>query len=190
MYIVFFIHRHYIDAYKTKRLKEVSGAPLEYGDKEVSNDIYNDAWPLAQHMTWFIPASARDSSGVSVGDGACVKKSNTPKSTYTIEEVTVFDDEIDDIQTVSQEEKHRSKRGKLNDFETSFSSVASSLNTLIKTQVAPATTSTVQQTTFTYAQMYKELDKVLEKATFLEAIEFLTTTIKNATSQFATESES
>lgn len=97
--------------------------------------------------------------------------------------------EIDDIQTVSQEEKHRSKRGKLNDFEASFSSVAS-LNTLIKTQVAPATTSTVQQTTFTYAQIYKELDKVLEKATFLEAIEFLTTTIKNATSQFATESES
>lgn len=172
-------------------MKEVSGAPLAYGDEEVSNDIYCDAWPLAQHMTWFIPASARDSSGVSVGDGVCVKKSITPKPTYTIEEVSVFDnDEIDEIQTASQEEKHRSKRGKLNDFETSFSSVASSLNTSIKTQVAPAQTSTVQQTTFTYAQMYQELDKVLEKATFLEAIEFLTTTIKSATSKFATESES
>lgn len=186
----------FIDTHKTKRLKEKSGAALEYAEEgEVSLDIYKDSWSLAKHMMWFIPATIRDADSVSIGDGEF--HSNSAKASDMS-----FDDGFDyeegcyirppsscsmaSVQT-------RKSRGRNDDFECTFQNVASSFATFLEKQSEKKSPEIIQtqqtENKLKYIQMYEQLDKVLENANFLDAVKFLTNTIEAATSNFSKKSE-
>lgn len=171
-------------------MKEKSGAPLEYGDDiELNVDIYKDSWPLAQYMTWFIPASVRDARSVSIGDGGSHSQQLTPTQFGPVDEIMDLPvyTEDEDSMTVSQQSNRsvRSKpRGKSDGFESTFANVAASLTQFIHQQSEQQQVKSSPQNTLKYAQMYEELDKALEGVPFLAAVKFLTTVIENANAQF------
>lgn len=191
----FFAFSQFVDAQKTKHLKDKSGAPLEYGDDmNLTVDIYKDSWPLSKYMTWYIPASVRDAKGVSIGDGTFQSRQWTDQDVVLNEEMDlplIFDDDDNAPSSINSRSNTplRSKsRSKADSLELTFANVASSLTTLIQkqneqigTQTAP---SQQQQHNLKYAQMYEELDKILANAQFLDAVKFLTTTIESASAQF------
>lgn len=187
---LFVIFSQFVDSQKTSRFKEKSGAPLEYGDDiELSVDIYKDSWPLAQYMTWFIPASVRDANSVSIGDGGSHSQQLTTTQFGPVEEIMelpVYTEDEDNM-ILSQESSRsvRSKpRGKNDGFESTFANVAASLTEFIHKQSEQKEVKSSPHNTLKYAQMYEELDKALEGAPFLAAVKFLTTTIENANTQF------
>lgn len=183
----------FVDLQKTSRLKEKSGAPLEYTDDlMMSVDIYKDSWPLSKHMTWFIPASVRDAKGVSIGDGSSQSRewlSQNSVSENSMDLPLLFDDGTTSSVNSRSHTPIRSKsRSKTDDLESTFANVASSLTTLIQKQNERIETHTVppqqQQHNLKYAQMYEELDKILVNASFLDAVKFLTETMERANAQF------
>lgn len=82
-----------------KRIRDKSGAPadlLDYyqDDKPANLDIYMDRWDFAPYMSFFVPACARSSYNVSLGNA----KSSTqvkPKRTRT-DDVAIDDNTPDD----------------------------------------------------------------------------------------------
>lgn len=182
-------------------MKDVSGAALEYQDgMDLTLDIYKDTWPLAEHMNWFIPASVRDASGISIGDGSSISKQFAIPQEDKSSAVSQDDNELlntsfcDDDSLASTQHSINSRsntprpksRNRGDDLEMTIANVASSLTTLIQKQNERTEKQTVlpEQIKLKYAQMYEELDKALANASFLDAVKFLTTTIEKANLQF------
>lgn len=173
------IFSQFIDAQKTKRFKEKSGEPLEYReDIELNADIYKDSWPLAQHMTWYIPASARDADTVSIGDGGSDSQQSMSNQSGAVEEIVhvpVYTEDEDYMISQQYIGPARSKsRGKSDGFESTFASVAASLTGFITQQneQQKQKIETPPQSTLKYAQMFEELDKALEGVPSLAAFKF------------------
>lgn len=65
-------YRVYVDKAKVSKIKEKSGASADltdlYSSDLTSFDIYMDRWPLAEHMSFYIPACARTAHSVSLGN--------------------------------------------------------------------------------------------------------------------------
>lgn len=191
-------HSQFIDSQKTKRLKEKSGAALEYAEEgEISVDIYKDSWPLAEHMMWFIPACARDADSVSLGDGEShsnsAKTSDVSVDAYEYEYGPDRPPSSCSIASGASGHHARKFRSKNDAFESTFQNVASSFTAFLDKQAEAKSSDTIacQQTEnqLKYTQMYEELDKTLENATFLDAIKFLTSTIEAAKSKFSPKFE-
>lgn len=164
---------------------------MEYGDDVgLEVDIYKDSWPLAKYMTWYIPASVRDAKGVSMGDGSSHSRQfMTQRDESELFNMDQFESDANmGSGFTSRSNTPRPKsRGKNDDLEKSFASVASSLTSLIAKQTEMVEMKTPAKSDLKYIQMYEELDKSLENANFLDAVKFLTETIEKANSKFVHE---
>lgn len=68
-----FFQRIFIDKSKIKRFHEKSGAAADLSElyaEESSFDIYQDRWEFAEHMNFYIAASARNACTISVGNAS------------------------------------------------------------------------------------------------------------------------
>lgn len=91
----------YVDKSKVKKIADKSGAAAELldlytGDGSHKLDIYQDRWPFAEHMDFFIPACARTAHTVSIGDkkSATSLKSKPPKDTTAGDDTEYIDEEF------------------------------------------------------------------------------------------------
>ena len=191
--LIFLNFSQFVDSHKTSRLKEKSGAALEYAiEGDVSVDIYKDSWPLANHMMWYIPACVRDADSVSIGDSE--SHSTTTKSSDMSFDMNEFDENGLPSSSCSMTSvQTRKSRGRSDDFESTFQNVASTFVSFLEKQTGEKITqSTLSQQTgkkLKYVEMYEELDKVLENVNFLDAVKFLTNTIDAAIDKFPKKSE-
>lgn len=142
---------------------------------------------------WYIPAAVRDADSVSIGDGEF--HTNSTKASDVSFDALNNEDSIDRAPSSRSSTPARlsKPRGKNDNFESAFHNVATSLVALVEKQaeknasdISPAKQN---ENKLKYAQMYEELDRALENATFLSAVKFLTNTIEAAASQFPPKSE-
>lgn len=177
----------FIDVHKTKRLKEKSGASLEYADEgEVCLDIYKDSWPLATYMMWYIPAAVREADTVSIGDGESY--SNSAKTDDVSMDTFEFEEDGSNAASTGSFTPNRAQksRNRSENFESTFQNVASSITSFLEKseKKSQQIDSSQVEKKLKYIQMYEELDKVLENASFLDSVKFLTSTIEAAASKF------
>lgn len=87
-----FISRIYLDKSKVQKISDKSGAPadileLYQPDGSQKFDIYQERWPLAEAMSFFLPSCARSAYTISIGDrSATTKLKNTPEPSEELEE--------------------------------------------------------------------------------------------------------
>lgn len=92
------LHSIYVDKSKVSKITDKSGAAADLLDLYTSDgtqsvDIYQDRWPYAEHMNFFIPACARSANTVSIGG----KKTKTNLKSQLSKEITT--DEYDEDST-------------------------------------------------------------------------------------------
>lgn len=127
-------------------------------------------------MMWYVPACVREADTISIGDQL---------TQHNLKRHVEADVDENNSSSTGFSSLYRPKsRGRSEDrFESNFSTIATSLTTLIEKNK-----NNNSNDKLAYHQMYAELDKVLEKATFLDAIKFLTATIESANAKFPTSS--
>lgn len=80
-----------------KRYREKSGASADLVDMYTDDstfDFYEDRWEFAEHMNFFIPASARKAYTVSMGNSASTSSVKRKRSTVDARESDDFDENV------------------------------------------------------------------------------------------------
>ncbi|XP_058832735.1 uncharacterized protein LOC131690762 [Topomyia yanbarensis] len=173
--------RIYLDKAKINKIADKSGAPadmldLYQADGSQRFDIYQERWPLAEAMSFFLPSCARNAFTISIGD--CNSKTTLKKSLELEEEVLLEENESFTVPaTPTSRNRNRSYKNGNSDelLDETLCSVASSLSKLVDSR-----SSTEDGTQLKFKEFHVELDKILRQMPFMHGMQFCMDMVKRA----------
>lgn len=91
---ILLFNRNFVDKSKVSKIEEKSGASADLlesykDDGSQSFDIYDARWPLAEHMAFFLPACARTSYNVSLGNSSAATNLKSSSEPLVIDENSI-----------------------------------------------------------------------------------------------------